>query len=198
MNHHKNNRATMNLISAVAEMFESELAKDTSAAPALKRVLALLPELRLDSERSEVGEQSVCRHLPRALVLGQANAAASAANAFRELEGSLSWVQNARYNAENMGADFMNNYAYSDLGLAGGTGLDFGALLLGPRVTYPLTSYPQEGVFVVIGGSPDWKCGDKPWARVEAGSVIWRPAGGAEGKRPGEEPLLALYAWLAL
>ena len=67
--------------------------------------------------------------------------------------------------------------------------------MLGPGITYPLTSYETAGIFLVIGGSPEWKCGEEPWARVAAGSIIHRPANGAEGKRPGKEPMLALYAW---
>ncbi len=90
----------------------------------------------------------------------------------------------------------MDNYAFSSLGLTGSTVLDFGVMLLGPGITYPLTSYASEGVFLVIGGSPEWKCGDEPWERVKAGSIICRPFDGAEGKRPGKEPMLALYAWM--
>jgi hypothetical protein len=69
-------------------------------------------------------------------------------------------------------------------------------MLLGPGITYPVTSYPSEGVFLLIGGSPEWKSGDEPWRLVDPGSIIYRPANGAEGKRPGKEPMLALYAWL--
>lgn len=192
----KVNRSTMVLLSAVREMFESEVAKDTSAAPLLKRVLAELPALRLDPKRSEARQQPVCRHLSRALDLGKAGAAAAVAIALQELEATLSWVQNPRYNADNKGADFMHNYAYSDLGLIGSTTLSVGVMLLGPGITYPVTSFPSEGVFLVIGGSPEWKSGDKPWRRVNAGSIICRPENGAEGKRPGKEPMLALYAWL--
>ena len=90
----------------------------------------------------------------------------------------------------------MDNYAYSGLGLTGSTVLDVGVLLLGPGVTYPVTSYPSEGVFLVIGGAPEWASGDDPWRPVKAGDIIHRPYNGAEGKRPGTEPLLALYAWL--
>ena len=90
----------------------------------------------------------------------------------------------------------MDNYAYSSLGLTGSKVLDLGAMLLGPGITYPVTSYPSEGVFLVIGGSPEWRSGEAPWARVEAGSIVARPENGAEGKRPGTEPMLALYAWL--
>jgi hypothetical protein len=90
----------------------------------------------------------------------------------------------------------MDNYAYTSFGLTGSTTLYVGVMLLGPGITYPVTSYPSEGVFLLIGGSPEWKSGDEPWRLVDPGSIIYRPANGAEGKRPGKEPMLALYAWL--
>jgi hypothetical protein len=196
MAQHEIERSTKDLIDAVREIFEAELAKGTEAAPILEGVLALMPELRLDPEQPEPLRQSVCRHLSHALGLGEAGPAAPVAKAIRELEPTLHWRQNPKYTVENRGADFMDNYAFTDFGLIGSTVLYIGVVLLGPGVTYPLTAYPSEGVFLVVGGSPEWKCGDEPWVRVEAGSVIGRPAGGAEGKRPGKEPMLALYAWL--
>jgi len=189
-------KSSMDLIDAVRDMLAAEAARDAAKAPQLERVLALMQELRLDPERPEAAQRPGCRHLARALDLGEAGPAAAVAKALRELEPTLAWTQNPRYNAENMGADFMDNYAWSGLGLTGNSALAFGVLLLGPGLTYPLTSYPSEGVFLVIGGSPEWKCGDDPWVRVEAGSIICRPLNGAEGKRPGKEPLLALYAWM--
>lgn len=192
----KVNRSTMNLLNAVQLIFEAEISKDTAATPQLKRVLAELPQLGLDSKRPEARQLPVCRHLARTLDLGEAGPAALVSAAIRDLESTLLWVQNPRYNAGNMGADFMDNYAYSDLGLAGSATLFVGVMLLGPGITYPVTSYPSEGLFIVIGGSPQWKSGDGPWQQVEAGSVIHREANGAEGKRPGKEPMLALYAWL--
>ena len=190
------NNSTMDLINAVGVIFEAEVAKDTAAAPTLGRVLALLPELRLDPERSEAQQQSVCRHLSRALDLGEAGPAAQVAAAIRDLEPTLLWAQSARHTVETRGTNFMDNYAFSSLGLTGSTTLDVGIMLLGPGITYPVTSYPSEGVFLVIGGSPEWKSGDEPWRRVDAGSIIYRPTNGAEGKQPGKEPMLALYAWL--
>ena len=186
----------MDLIDAVREIFADEAVRDTAKAAQLKRVLDLMQELRLDPERPEARQLPGCRHFARALDLGEAGPAAAVAKALRELEPTLAWTQNPRYNVENKGADFMANYAWSGLGLTGNSALAFGVLLLGPGLTYPLTSYPSEGVFLVIGGSPEWKCGDEPWVRVEAGSIICRSFDGAEGKRPGKEPLLALYAWI--
>ncbi len=196
MDQDKVSRSTMDLINAVRDLFAAEVEKDTAAAPQLNRVLALLPELRLDPERSKARQLPVCRHLSRTLDLGKAGPAVAAANALRELEPTLAWAQSTRHNVETRGANFMDNYAFSGLGLTGSTNLDFGVMLLGPGITYPVTSYASEGVFLVIGGSPEWKSGDEPWRRVVAGSIVCRPFDGAEGKRPGDEPMLALYAWI--
>jgi hypothetical protein len=196
MEQQKIDRATQDLIEAAREVFEAEAARDTAASPALSRILALLPELRLAPEPPEPSRQTVCRHLDRALALGEAGPAAAMATAIRELAPMLAWVQNPRYTVKNKGAEFMDNYAWCGLGLVDDPVLCFGIMLLGPGITYPLTAYAPEGVFYVIGGSPEWKLGDGPWTRVEAGRLIHRVAGGAEGKRPGTEPMLALFAWL--
>jgi len=189
------NRSTGNLLDAVRETFEKEMVRDTEAAPQLRRVLAELPELRLDPERPEARQLPVCRHLSRALDLGEAGPAAPLAKVIRDLEPKLHWEHNPRHTVALRGAEFMDNYAYTSFGLTGSIILYVGVMLLGPGITYPVTSYPSEGVFLVIGGSPEWKSGDGPWRPVEAGDIICRPFNGAEGKRPGKQPMLALYAW---
>lgn len=189
-------RAAMNLVADVREMFTAEMARNPDCAGQFERALALMSELRPDPERPDPVTFPACRHLGRALDLGEAGPAAPIANEIRRLEQTLAWAQNPRYNAGNRGAEFMDNYAWSGLGLAGNDKMSFGVLLLGPGVTYPPTSYDSEGIFLVIGGTPEWKSGDGPWVRVGPGSIICRPYGGAEGKRPGDEPMLALYAWM--
>ena len=184
------------LVNAVRDIFEAEAANDAAKAPQLKRVLALMQELRPDPQRPDPSQVPGCRHFSRTLDLAAGSPTEAVANALRDLEPALAWAQNPRYNAEIMGADFMDNYGWSALGLTGSSSMAFGVLLLGPGIEYPPTSYESEGVFLVIGGSPEWKSGDDPWVRVEAGDIICRPFGGAEGKRPGEEPMLALYAWM--
>lgn len=196
MNENRIETAAMDVVAAVRDMFAAEAAGNPDQAEQLNRALALMEELRPDPDRPAPQQLPGCRHLARTLDLGEAGPAAAVARALRDLEPALSWAQNPRYNAGNKGADFMDNYAWSALGLAGSDDMSFGVLLLGPGVTYPPTSYASEGVFLVIGGSPEWKSGDGPWARVGAGSIIGRPWNGSEGKRPGDEPMLALYAWM--
>jgi len=196
MEQDKVDNAAMELVDAVRAMFEAEVARNAAAAPQLIRVLDLMQELRPNPDRPEAKQVPGCRHLTHVLDLAEAGPAAAVARAIRDLAPTLSWVQNPRYNKDNMGADFMDNYGWSDLGIIGSSTFAFGIMLLGPGVTYPPTSYPSEGVFLVIGGSPEWKSGDEPWRRVESGSVICRPFNGSEGKRPGDKPMLALYAWI--
>jgi len=184
------------VVDAVREIFGAEVARDTPCSGQLVRVLSRMTELRPDPEPGEPQQFPGCRHVERALELAESGSAAAVAAAMRPLLSTLTWEQTPRYNAGNMGALFMDNYAWSGLGLTGSDAISFGVLLLGPGVTYPPSSYESEGVFLVIGGSPEWKSGDDPWVRVEAGDIICRPYGGAEGKRPGREPMLALYAWL--
>jgi Dimethlysulfonioproprionate lyase len=186
----------MELVNAVRDIFEAEVAKGNANATQLRQVLALMEELRPDPDPPEPMQVPGCRHLSRTLDLGESGPAARVATAVRELEPTLAWAQNPRYNVENKGAEFMDNYGWSALGLIGSDSMSFGVLLLGPGIEYPPTSYESEGVFLVIGGSPEWKSNDDPWVRVAAGDIICRPFGGAEGKRPGEEPMLALYAWM--
>ena len=190
------NSSTMDLVGAVRNLFEAEAAEDLGLAPQLQRALALMQELQLDPERPAPKQVPGCRHLSRTLDLGEAGPAAAVATTIRDIEPTLAWAQNPRYNVENKGADFMDNYGWSALGLSGSSSMAFGVLLLGPGIEYPPTSYASEGIFLVIGGSPEWKSDDGPWMRVEAGSIIGRPFDGAEGKRPGDEPMLALYAWM--
>ena len=196
MEQDKINSLTMSLLETVRVVFEAEIAKNTALAATLERALAVFPELSVDSEQPKSIQKSVCRHLSRALELGEAGPVAQVAAVIRELEPSLAWLHNPRHTVATRGDEFMDNYAYCDFGFTGSTRLYVGVMLLGPGITYPVTSYPCEGTFLVIGGSPQWKSGEEPWRQVEAGSIVCRPNDGAEGKRPGEEPMLALYAWL--
>lgn len=189
-------RLTDDLIQAVGAVCQAEIDRGADRAGIARRIVDRLPRLHLDPEASDPAKKPVCRHLHRALELGEAGPARDIARLIRKLEPTLHWRQNPKYTAESRGAEFMENYAFTDFGVAGSTALYIGAVLLGPGITYEPTKYVgSEGVFIVVGGSPDWKAGDDAWRRVEAGSVIPRGVDGSEGKRPGREPMLAIYAW---
>tara|TARA_B100000686_G_scaffold354967_2_gene468570 strand:- start:1689 stop:2288 length:600 start_codon:yes stop_codon:yes gene_type:complete len=197
MEHEKIKNTKIRLIKSVKNIFEDEVEKNTACSSQIRRVLDLMETLEPDPDQPQQPEAVPgCRHLSQLLDMAETGPAAAVGAAIRELEPTLVWAQNPRYNAENKGADFMDNYGWSALGLISSSKMSFGVLMLGPGLTYPPTSYESEGVFLVISGSPEWKSGDAPWVRVESGDIICRPFGGAEGKRPGTKPMLALYAWM--
>ena len=189
-------RASSALVCAVRTIFEDYAAKDALKTAQLNHAIRLMEELRPDPDRTDLNRLPVCQYLARALDLGANGPAASVASAIRDLEPVITWAQNPRYTLENRGAEFLENYGWSGLGLTGSSEMSFGILLLGPNTTYPLTSYESEGIFLVIGGKPYWKSGNLPWTQVADGDVICRHWNGAEGKRTGQEPMLALYAWM--
>ncbi|MDE0444768.1 MAG: dimethylsulfonioproprionate lyase family protein [Gammaproteobacteria bacterium] len=139
------NEAPMRVVHAVRQLFEAGIktraAKDTVQSEQLVRVLSLMAELRPDSESGEPRRLPGCRHVERALDLAESGGAAAVAAAIRPLLPTLTWHQNPRYNASNMGAEFMDTYAWSGLGLTSCDNISFGVLLLGPGVTYPPTRY---------------------------------------------------------
>jgi len=196
MEHEKIENIKIRLIRSVKTIFEDEVEKNTASASQIRRVLDLMEALEPDPDEPQPETVPGCRHLSQLLDMAETGPAAAVGAAIRELEPTLVWAQNPRYNADNKGPDFMDNYGWSALGLISSSKMSFGVLMLGPGLTYPPTSYESEGVFLVISGSPEWKSGDAPWVRVESGDIICRPFGGAEGKRPGTEPMLALYAWM--
>ena len=79
MEQDKVDRSTTDLIAAVRDIFEAEVARDTAKAPQLKRVLALMQELRPNPDRPEPTQLPGCRHLSHVLDLGEAGQAAPVA-----------------------------------------------------------------------------------------------------------------------
>ena len=190
------NKTKLHLIRTVKNYFKDELNQGGTNNSQIRRVLSLMEALEPNSNKEKVKTLPGCIHLPRTIEMSQKSPAARIGSLIKDLSSEISWHQNPLYTEENKGKHFMDNYGWSDLGILSSKKMSFGVLLLGPDTVYPLTSYESEGIFIVIGGTPKWKSGNKPWVNVESGDMIYRPFGGAEGKKPGKEPMLALYTWL--
>ena len=74
-------RAAMQAVNAVREIFQAEVAKTTACAEQLGRVLALMTELRPNPERAAPRQFPGCRHLERTLELAETGPAAAVAAA---------------------------------------------------------------------------------------------------------------------
>lgn len=138
-----------------------------------------------------------CRHWRPALAVAGND---PIAEALAPLESAFHWLQNPNYTAANMGAGYMENYAYANLvgysGLiGGGDGYALGVLLLGPGLTYPPHAHPADEVYYVVSGTADWRRGGDAWTARAPGSLIHHRSGLVHATRTASESLLALYLW---
>jgi quercetin dioxygenase-like cupin family protein len=110
---------------------------------------------------------------------------------------SLTWRRS--YTAEEVGAVFYDNYGWTEFaGLTGPVPSDrlaCGALLLGPRVTYPAHRHEAEEVYVPLAGTALWRHGAGSWHERQPGEVIHHARGESHSMRTQHVPLLALYLW---
>jgi Dimethlysulfonioproprionate lyase len=109
----------------------------------------------------------------------------------------LLWRQS--YRQEEVGSEFLQNYAWTELLGASGEGsrlrIACGALLLGPRTFYPPHHHEAEEVYVPVSGTAEWLQGDGVWRRWQPGTSIHHRSQETHAMRTGLEPLLALYLW---
>lgn len=189
------------LLSAVAALLASAEAKPSGAGPALDLALDEIKTgltLRPDAAPKRM---PACRHVERALQLGQAGPprVARLAWAFAALEPHLAWTQNPNYTAENLGAHYIDNYAYADIvgprGLAESPCVAMGFLLLGPGLHYPDHAHEAEEIYLVMAGDNLWRRGEGDWYRKPLGSLIHHPPWTRHAVKAGKEPLFVFYIW---
>jgi len=110
---------------------------------------------------------------------------------------TLAWRQS--YTAQELGADFLDNYAYTEiLGLNGpqySGHLAAGFLLLGPDTLYPRHRHAAEEIYLPLSGAAEWQQCDAVWRSHPAGTVIHHRSEEPHAMRTHAEPLLALYLW---
>jgi len=108
----------------------------------------------------------------------------------------MGWRQT--YTREQIGADFLDNYAWSELfgpsSRAGGR-LSCGVLLLGPNTFYPRHRHEAEEIYVPLSGTANWQQGDDRWRQRSPGTLIHHLTEEPHAMQTREEPLLAIYLW---
>jgi len=138
----------------------------------------------------------VLRFLPT-IAAAAPQVAPSLVGAVLSSAATLAWHQT--YTAREMGADFLDNYAWTEvLGLRGpmhSERLACGFLLLGPRTHYPSHRHAAEELYVPLSGRAEWQQADAVWRRHEPGTVIQHRSEELHAMRTLDEPLLAIYLW---
>ena len=68
--------------------------------------------------------------------------------------------------------------------------------LQGPGLFYPLHRHKAPEIYHVISGAAEWRRGGEPWRRRLPGEWFFHASGQGHAMRTGDEPLLALAAWI--
>ncbi len=109
----------------------------------------------------------------------------------------LAWQRS--YTSPEVSPAFLENYGWTEfVGLTAPTLSDHlacGALLLGPRLTYPPHRHEAEEIYVPLAGTAAWKRADEDWREWPPGTRIHHARYEPHAMRTGESPLLALYLW---
>ena len=103
------------------------------------------------------------------------------------------------YTNADFGRRFIDNYGWLEVF---GTRGHFenrkaagGFLILGPGIAYPDHHHVAEEIYIPLTGGTEWRMGDGPFRRREAGEIIHHGSNVNHAMRTGDEPLLALYLW---
>lgn len=110
---------------------------------------------------------------------------------------SLAWHQT--YAMGDVGADFLENYGWSELigtrGPIPSKQIACGWLLLGPDTLYPRHRHEAAEIYLPLTGTAAWQQGDGVWREKPPGELIHHGSNEPHAMRTGARPLLALYVW---
>jgi hypothetical protein len=114
-----------------------------------------------------------------------------------EAHDALDWRQT--YSAEDMGADFLDNYGWVEVfGTRGHFECDAmagGFLVLGPETFYPDHHHVAEEIYIPLTGGSLWSKDGAPFALRAQAELIHHPSDIWHAVRTAAEPLVALYLW---
>jgi hypothetical protein len=109
----------------------------------------------------------------------------------------MAW--NRTYSEALVGAQFLQNYGYSEIMGTGGTvpseHVACGFLLLGPNTYYPPHEHEAEEIYIPLSGTAEWMKGKSGWHKRTPGTVIHHASNEPHAMRTGASPFLGLYLW---
>ena len=119
------------------------------------------------------------------------------ARLLQERRDAFRWGQT--YTEADFGKKFIENYGWLEVfgtrGHFDSKKIAGGFVILGPGIVYPDHHHVAEEIYIPLTGGADWRMGDGPFRRREAGEIVHHASNVNHAMRTAEEPLLALYVW---
>jgi len=194
------------VLGAVRAICEDGLARDASLGEGLRQILYALDGLGDVRSGASQKLDVVERYLGDCRALSRDPLAQRLVTAMDREPERVAWYRSKSYDDEPTMADFLSQY-----GVALILGPDrfgrrcpylsdrasLGVTLQAPNVDYPAHAHEAVEIYFILAGSVEWQQGDGVWRRKAPGDFVLHKAHEPHAMRTGEEPLLAMFAWVS-
>lgn len=196
-----------NLIQEFRNFFVSAMQSGCEAAPHIPAILAGIDRCAEPRRPEPRSLGTVDLRLDEALRLGRGHRHDALLDVIASCRQALVWNSSeSAYGDLPKYRHFLDNYAFTVLVGPAQHGLESlyhdSALLCGltiqaPGIYYPAHAHPAIEIYAVAGGTARWLRGKEGWTPRPPGSVILHESGVAHALETGDEPTLALFAWVS-
>ena len=118
-------------------------------------------------------------------------------NEFIKVQPQIHWAQ--RYNAEDFGQDFVDNFAHVELiGTEGhyvSNDIAAGFIILGPNSQYPEHWHVAEEIYFPMTNASLWSRDETPFVQRNSGEFIYHESNTPHAIKTDDAPLLAAWIW---
>ncbi len=199
-------KAMSEVLDAIRAICEDGVARQVNAAEGLRKVQDALDGLGDRRPGTSQNLDVVERYLSDCRALARDPLAERLVTALDTEPDAVAWYRSKSYDNEPSMADFLLRY-----GVAVILGSDrfgrrcpyfsdratLGVTLQAPNVDYPAHAHEAVEIYYILAGSADWQQGDGGWQRKAPGDFVLHKAHEPHAMRTGEEPLLAMFAWVS-
>ena len=194
------------VLGAIRAICEHGVAREPPVAHGLRQVLRALDGLGELRPAASQEPEVVRRHLGDCRALARGPLAARLVAALDAEPDAVAWRLSRVYDAEPAMADFLSRYAVAVFFGPDRFGLrnpylseraTVGVSLQAPDTDYPAHAHAAVEVYYILAGAVDWQQGDGAWRRKRPGDFVLHQAHEPHAMRTGEDPLLALFAWVS-
>ena len=118
----------------------------------------------------------------------------------------VAWYRSKSYDGESSMVDFLPQYGVALIFGPDRFGrrcpylsdrASLGVTLQAPNMDYPAHAHEAVEIYFILAGSVEWQQGDGVWRRLTSGDFVLHKAHEPHAMRTGEEPLLAMFAWVS-
>jgi mannose-6-phosphate isomerase-like protein (cupin superfamily) len=198
--------AMSEVLDAIRAICEDGVARQVNAAEGLRQVRYALDGLGDLRPGASQNLDVVERYLGDCRALARDPLAERLVTALDGEPDAVAWYRSKSYDDEPSMMDFLPRY-----GVAVILGPDrfgrrcpylsdratLGVTLQAPNVDYPAHAHEAVEIYYILAGSADWRQGDGGWQRKAPGDFVLHKAHEPHAMRTGEEPLLAMFAWVS-